>query len=290
MRKAALGAIVAVLALSAASAHASDPPPQVTVIGDSVLTAVYWNKEPLALLEKGMRMNLDIGVCRRLEGESCPFEGGRVPTLVDAVKAMGTQIATTVLVEVGYNDDEATFPQDIEDSLATLHAAGVKQVLWANLHGFGPHWDAMNADLAAAAKRHPELTVIDWNGYASDHWSWFQGDNIHLTHDGAMAIAGLLNTALREALAPPLAVATTTLPVARVGKPYLAHLAARGGIAPYTWRVVGGRLPRGLSLRPKGRIDGVPRRTGRIRIVVSAQDSLGRAAAHAELLKVAVEG
>lgn len=289
MGKAALGTIVAVLALGAAPARAADPPPQVTVIGDSVLTAVYWNTEPLDLLEQGIRMNLDIGVCRRLEGESCPFEGGRVATLLDTVKALGPQLGTTVLVEVGYNDDEATFAQSVEDSLAALREAGVKRVLWANLHGFGPHWGAMNADLDAAAKRHPELTVIDWNGYAGDHWSWFQGDNIHLVHDGAMAMAGLFNAALREALAPPLAVATAHLPVARVGKPYRARLEASGGIAPYTWRVVGGALPRGLSLRPNGGIDGVPRRTGRIEIVVSARDSLGRAAAHAELLKIALE-
>lgn len=289
MRRAMVAAVVIVMALAGASAGTADPPPQVTVIGDSVLTAVYWNKEPLDLLEQGIRMNLDIGICRRLEGESCPFDGGRVPTLVDTVKAMGPQLATTVLVEVGYNDDEETFAQTVEDSLVALRDAGVEKVLWANLHGFGPHWGAMNADLAAAAKRHPELTVIDWNAYAGDHWSWFQGDNIHLVHEGAMAMAGLFNTALREALAPPLAVDTTDLPVARVGKPYLTQLAASGGIAPYRWRVVGGSLPRGLSLRPNGRIDGVPRRSGRVKIVVSAEDSLGRAAAHAELLKIALD-
>lgn len=290
MFKTAMAAMLAVLVLGNARAGTADSPPQVTVIGDSVLTAVLWNKQPLDRLERGIDMKLDIGVCRRLEGESCPYEGGRVPTLVATVDALGPQLGKTVLVEVGYNDDEATFAQGVEHSLAALRAAGVTRVLWANLHGFGPHWDAMNAVLSAAARRRPELTIVDWNGYAGTHWSWFQGDSIHLVHDGAMAIAGLFNTALHDALAPPLAIHTAGLPLARVGKPYAARLVASGGVAPYRWRVVRGSLPRGLRLRPNGRIAGVPRRSGRIELVVSAADSTGRAAAHAELLKIAPDG
>ena len=60
--------VVAALALIGTSA-ASDPP-QVTVIGDSVLTAVEWNNTPLSLLEQGLDVQLDIGVCRTLEGSA----------------------------------------------------------------------------------------------------------------------------------------------------------------------------------------------------------------------------
>jgi hypothetical protein len=277
-----------VLACFAAGAHAADDaPPQVTVIGDSVLTGVLWNEGPLAILQHGLRMRLDIGVCRRLTGVSCPYEGGNVPTLLDVVNTLGPQLGKVVLVEVGYNDDHDTFAQNVEVSINALLHAGVTRILWANLHGFSQQWLDMNAVLDAAARRHPELTVIDWNGYADNKWSWFQGDGIHLVDDGAVAMATLLRSAIDEALAPPLVVHTTALPVARVGHKYLARLVAKGGIAPYNWRVTHGSLPKGLSLRPNGQIDGVARRSGRVKLVVSATDSHGRAATRTELLTIA---
>jgi hypothetical protein len=230
---------------------------------------------------------LDIGVCRRLSGVSCPYEGGNVPTLLDVVNTLGPQLGKVVLVEVGYNDDHDPFAQNVESSINALLQAGVTRILWANLRGFAQQWIDMNAVLDAAARRHPELTVIDWNGYSTNKWSWFQGDGIHLVHEGAVAMATLFRSAIDEALAPPLAVRTSTLPVARIGHNYVARLVATGGIAPYTWRVTNGSLPRGLSLRPNGRIDGVARRTGSVHIVVAAIDSHGRAASRAELLRIA---
>jgi hypothetical protein len=280
--------VAAILGLLATSATAAEErPPQVTVIGDSVLTAVLWNEQPLAILEQGTQMKLDIGVCRRLTGVSCPFAGGNVPTLIDVVHSLGPQLGKIVLVEVGYNDDHDTFAQNVEESIAALKQAGVQKILWANLRGFAQQWIDMNAVLDDAARRHPELTIIDWNGYSDNEWSWFQGDGIHLVHDGAMAMATLFNSSLREALAPPLVVQTTSLPTARVGHRYAARLIAHGGVAPYRWRVVRGSLPKGISLRPNGQIDGLPRRSGRVSIVVQAADSLGRAATRAQFLKIA---
>jgi hypothetical protein len=287
VRGVATAFLVATLGLLATGATAAEQPPQVTVIGDSVLTGVLWNEQPLAILEQGIEMKLDIGVCRRLTGVSCPFEGGNVPTLVDVVHSLGPQLGKVVLVEVGYNDDHDTFAQSVEESIAALEQAGVQKILWANLRGFAQQWIDMNAVLDAAARRHPELTIIDWNGYSDNKWSWFQGDGIHLVHDGAVAMATLFNAELREALAPPLVVQTTSLPVARVGHRYVARLIAKGGVAPYRWSVVRGSLPKGISLRPNGRIDGVPRRSGRASIVVQAADSLGRAVRRSQLLKIA---
>lgn len=290
MRGVATAVAVAALAVFAGGARAAEQPPQATVIGDSVLTGVLWNEGPLALLEQGIRLKLDIGVCRRLTGVSCPFEGKNVETLVALVHRLGPQLGKVVLVEVGYNDDHDTFAQSVEESLAALRQAGVQKVLWANLRGFAQQWLDMNAVLDAAARRHPELTIVDWNGYSLNKWSWFQSDGIHLVDEGSTAMATLFHAALLDALAPPLVVHTAALPVARVGRPYAARLVAQGGIGPYRWRVVRGRLPRGLSLRPTGRIDGVPRRSGRVRIVVTAADASGHAASRSEVLKIASGG
>jgi hypothetical protein len=76
------------------------------------------------------------------------------------------------------------------------------------------------------------------------------------------------------------------LPRARVGHAYAARFSARGGVGPYRWRMRG-PLPKGLSLRPNGTIDGVPKRSGQISIVVSAIDSTGLAGVRSETLKIA---
>jgi hypothetical protein len=281
-----LATLIVVMAALAGSAQAADaPPPQVTVIGDSVLTAVQWNADPLAILQGGLEMRLEIGICRTLTGVSCPFESGRVPTLVDLVHSLGPDLGKVVLVEVGYNDDHDTFAQSVEQSITAMLDAGVQKILWANLHGFAQQWLDMNAVLAAAARRHPQLTVIDWNAYAGDHWSWFQGDNVHLVHPGAMAMATLFRQAI-DRVVDPVVIKAAPLPIAHVGRAYAARFSASGGVGPYTWRITRGSLPRGLSLRPGGSIDGVPRRSGKINIVVSAADSTALAAVRAVTLHV----
>ena len=57
---------------------------------------------------------------------------------------------------------------------------------------------------------------------------------------------------------PRFALSTTSLPGAMVGTPYLANLAATGGIPPYNWSL-GGALPQTLSLNSAaGVISGTP--------------------------------
>jgi hypothetical protein len=277
-------ALVAGLAMIGSSAAAD--PPHVTVIGDSVLTAVEWNETPLSILEQGLDVQLDVGVCRTLEGVSCPYEGGRVPTLLDEVNALGSRLGPIVLVEVGYNDPADEFAQRVEDAVDALLAAGVQRILWANMREWQQQYIGMNQVLAEAAARHPQLTIIDWEGYSHDHYSWFQGDGIHLVYDGAVGMATLFNSAIKQALAPapqrplapPLAavtIAATPLPVAHVGLPYSARLAAEGGDAPYSWRLTSGPLPRGMHLLANGRITGTPRRPGRLALVLQAADREG---------------
>ncbi len=56
-----------------------------------------------------------------------------------------------------------------------------------------------------------------------------------------------------------LGVDTTSLPSAVSGEAYSTTLSATGGTAPYTWALVGGTLPEGLSLNPTtGVISGTP--------------------------------
>ncbi|HUQ94529.1 MAG TPA: putative Ig domain-containing protein [Bryobacteraceae bacterium] len=63
-------------------------------------------------------------------------------------------------------------------------------------------------------------------------------------------------------------ILTDTLPAATVGVNYLFPLTATGGSAPYTWGIVGGTLPGGLSLTSSGSLAGVPSTAGTFTFVV----------------------
>jgi Putative Ig domain len=59
-----------------------------------------------------------------------------------------------------------------------------------------------------------------------------------------------------------------------VGQTYVLALNATGGVAPYTWRVVGGQLPPGTRLQAHaGKISGVPTAAGDYHVTVSLTDS-----------------
>ncbi len=67
-------------------------------------------------------------------------------------------------------------------------------------------------------------------------------------------------TTLTFSIAPPtLRITTAALPTGLVGGAYSATLGATGGTAPYSWSILGGSLPAGLSLNPSsGAITGTP--------------------------------
>ncbi len=57
----------------------------------------------------------------------------------------------------------------------------------------------------------------------------------------------------------PLSVTTTTLPDGQMGTAYNAALIAEGGKSPYSWSLISGTLPAGLTLSPTtGTITGIP--------------------------------
>ncbi len=61
----------------------------------------------------------------------------------------------------------------------------------------------------------------------------------------------------------PLAVSTLTLPTAVLDSSYSQNLSAFGGSQPYTWSVLSGSLPAGLTLSPAtGMLSGTPTSTG----------------------------
>lgn len=68
-------------------------------------------------------------------------------------------------------------------------------------------------------------------------------------------------------------IATSSLPIATVNQSYSATLQATGGTAPYSWAVVSGSLPAGVSLSTDGQIAGTPTQTGSFIFTAQVQDS-----------------
>lgn len=281
-------AIAIVLLGSAALLHPARAatPPRVTLIGDSVAAAVAQTPAAAHILGQRVDLNLQVAVCRRLAGDSCPYEGARPPTLVDVVSAPGANLGDTVLVAVGYNDFEQSYADNVEASLTALARAGVTHVLWVLLREQRHPYVTMNDAIRAAAAKHPELTVVDWNAYANGHADWFQDDGLHLTYSGAVAMATLCHDVLVALGIPPrapsaaLSIPPAPLGVAIVGRPYAARLHVRGGSAPYRWKLVSGALPRGLRLMRDGRLVGTPTSAARSTLVLSVRDGTGATASH----------
>src|SRR5579863_3618777 len=74
-------------------------------------------------------------------------------------------------------------------------------------------------------------------------------------------------------------ISTTTLPDGNQGSPYTGTVNASGGVAPYSWSIIGGALPTGLSLGASTTnsvtITGTPSAQGTFNFTVQIQDSTG---------------
>ena len=74
-------------------------------------------------------------------------------------------------------------------------------------------------------------------------------------------------------------IATHTLRPGKIGRAYKAGVRATLGLKPYTWALIGGTLPAGLSFDPAtGTVSGVPTAAGTVLLTFEVTDSLGATA------------
>jgi hypothetical protein len=80
-------------------------------------------------------------------------------------------------------------------------------------------------------------------------------------------------------VAARLAIDAVTLKPARIGHAYRQKIDRTGGVAPLEWKLVRGKLPKGVTLAKKlGLLLGTPAKTtkaGKYRLVIEAVDALG---------------
>lgn len=77
---------------------------------------------------------------------------------------------------------------------------------------------------------------------------------------------------------PAIAIDPPSLPNGSAGVAYNAQLSSSGGIAPYSYTLLSGALPTGVSFTSAGTLSGIPRSDGNFSITLGATDSNGQTA------------
>src|SRR6185436_13171640 len=74
---------------------------------------------------------------------------------------------------------------------------------------------------------------------------------------------------------PTITVSPSTLPGTTISVPYNQTVTASGGTGPYTFTIISGTLPTGLTLSSGGNITGTATATGNFSFTVKATDANG---------------
>ena len=74
---AAVAALTACALLAGTASAAGSTRPRVTVFGDSVAAALLYQSTARATLARGVDLQIDAWVCRRLVEIGCPYQGDR---------------------------------------------------------------------------------------------------------------------------------------------------------------------------------------------------------------------
>lgn len=139
---------------------------QITAVGDSVLAA-----SSTTLQEIFPNMYVDAKVGRQV--------GEAIPVLQSL--AQSGKLANTVLLSEGTNGPYSE--QELDQIMAIVGKE--RKLYWINVHVPTRRWqDQVNNDLKVAAKKYPNLKVIDWYTYSKDHPEWFYDDNVHPNPEG----------------------------------------------------------------------------------------------------------
>jgi hypothetical protein len=190
----------ALAALAAATTAEAKLPVKATFVGDSVPASISYAPTAQAQLKKGLKVRLDLKVCRRLVAPSCTYQGTTPTTALQAVQGYGRALGDVLIVKVGYNESAQGYRQGIDRIMRAALAQGAQGVVWVTLRETSDTYRWTNVAIRTATKRWPQLVVADWNAFSSGK-PWFGHDGLHLTATGAQALASFLRPYVFKAAA-----------------------------------------------------------------------------------------
>jgi len=191
----ALGIVACILATTIAATAASGSTsarPRVTFFGDSVAAALAYEAKARRMLGKGLDLKIDAKVCRRLAETGCPYRGDRPPSVLALVEQSTEPLGSIVVVDVGYNDDPASYGDDLDRVMQVLVRNGVSTVIWVTMQEERLLYRTTNAAIRSAARRWPQLRIADWHEASRAKSTWFGADGLHLSAQGAIGLARFL--------------------------------------------------------------------------------------------------
>jgi hypothetical protein len=155
------------------------PPP--LAVGDSIMLGAI---DPLA--RRGFEV--DVRGCRQMS------EG------LGVLRARGRRLPRFVVIGLGTN-----WTVTLNQIRQALRIVGRERVLGlVTPREVGGVRSSDQAAMREAGRRWPNrVRVIDWVARSAGHSDWFYSDGLHLTPNGARAMARLIRGALTTAAAPP---------------------------------------------------------------------------------------
>jgi SpoIID/LytB domain protein len=240
----------------AAADPASPPVGSILFVGDSVGESIA--TEFAAIVTPAYPvMTYQSCAGRGMAGAGCLFPVVAPQMNSDGVGVVnGREAPAIAIVELGYNDDPATFEGEVQQMLAALISKAVQRVVFVNMstRSTTRNYAKANAVLAAAAEKNPGISIFDWNAASSaaHQWRWFDNSSlccyVHLSTTGQAEFALFLRQqldALRAAGSLPTTAAVAPL---MLGLP----LAKKNTGAMVT--IVQKKLNLALKLRGKSRL------------------------------------
>jgi hypothetical protein len=97
--------------------------------------------------------------------------------------------------------------------------------------------------------------------------------DVRVQNPGLAPSNGVLVLVISPTTPPLLIVTAPILPVGHVGTAYSQTFIVGGGVKPYTWSLIAGAMPSGLSLSSTGVISGIPTAAGELSFTVQVTDA-----------------
>ena len=189
---AAVAALVACALLAGTASAGGSARPRVTLFGDSVAAALSYQDTARKTLGKGLDLQIDAKVCRRLAETGCPYKGDRPDSVLSLVTQPAKSLGSVVVIDVGYNDVPSDYGADIDRVMQALVRQNVTTVIWVTMQERRALYRTTNAAIRAAAKRWPQIRVADWDDASAAKPKWFVDDGLHLSSAGAIGLAQFL--------------------------------------------------------------------------------------------------
>ncbi|MFR0770878.1 MAG: acyltransferase family protein [Limosilactobacillus pontis] len=147
---------------------------KITAIGDSVMA------DAAGSIQKLMpQAYVDAQVGR---------QGSATPAVIRQLKAQG-HLNNIVVLNLGTNG--AMSQRTIDEILNEIGPN--RQVYWLTAHVPTKPWQqVVNSEIAATAKKHDNVHLVDWYAVSAKHSEWFASDSVHMGERGNNSYARLI--------------------------------------------------------------------------------------------------